>query len=812
MSNNAHFDFKNIIKVPTCFQSIDNPSSIDVILTNRSKSFMHSKSVTCGLSDHHSLVCTMFRAHISILKPIEVNYRCFRKFDELAFLADLESAISNTNFGELANGYAHFSKIFDNVANIHAPMKKKFLRGNNAPFVTNEMRKAIRHRSKLRNKARRDKTAASELAYRKQRNKCTQLKRNSIKSYFQKLTENGRHISKRLWDTIKPFMSGNGSHGQEEFLLDENSTLIKDHKTIANIFNEYYTNIVEYATGHPPVHVPLTPDGDNIAEILNHYADHSSIKEIKNTQQNHSFELSFAEEDAIREIIGKLDISKATGIDNNPPRLVKLSANVIAKPLTDIINHSISSSVFPDEMKVAKIAPIYKNPKEGSRLSKVFFRPVSVLVTFSKIYERYIHNEMNGFVESVLSEKMSAYRTGYSCQHVLLDFTEKIRHHLDQNSVVGAVLMDLSKAFDCLPHELLIAKLAAYGVQDRTLRLLYSYLKNRRQSVNIKGKLSKFLSILAGVPQGSILGPILFNIFLNDFIFIFDNSNIFNFADDNTLTAIGKTIPSVVQCLENDSRKAISWLDANHMIANPGKFKGIIFQKGNNDTSGIDMNINDKVIKSSTDVTLLGISIDCQLSLRKHISKLCKQAGNQLNALKRFHTYLTPDIKAQFAKTFVLSNFNYCPIVWHFCGNGDMHKIEKLNERVIRFMYNDYTSDYLTLLEVNGECSLYLKRIRIIAQEVYKTIHGLSPEYTKELLKNRTFKSRRPLDLYIPKVNQVTYGFRSYRFEAPTVWNSLPLDIRRAENFPLFKKLIGSWTGPNCRCNSCNFYPSDENT
>ena len=154
-----------------------------------------------------------------------------------------------------------------------------------------------------------------------------------------------------------------------------------------------------------------------------------------------------------------------------------------------------------------------------------------------------------------------------------------------------------------------------------------------------------------------------------------------------------------------------------------------------------------------------------------------------MNALKRFHKYLDPDIKAQLAKTFVLSNFNYCPIVWHFCGNGDMHKIEKLNERVVRFMYNDYITDYLTLLEVNGECTIYLKRIRTIAQEVYKTIHGLSPEYTKELLRNRTFKSRRPLDLYIPKVNQVTYGFRSYRFEAPTVWNSLPLDIRRAENY-----------------------------
>ena len=671
------------------------------------------------------------------------------------------------------------------------------------------MRK-IRHRSKLRNKARRDKTAASELAYRKQRNKCTQIKRNSIKSYFQKLTTDGRNISKRLWDTIKPFMSGNGSHGQEEFLLEEDSTLIKDHTQIANIFNEYYTNIVEYATGQPPVQVPLTPDGDNIEEILNYYVDHSSIKEIENMQQNHSFELPFAEEGTIREIIRGLDTSKATGIDNNPPRLVKLSADIIAKPLTDIINGSISNSIFPDEMKVAKIAPIYKKPKVGSRLSKQFFRPVSVLVTFSKIYERYIHNEMSGFVESILSDKISAYRKGHSCQHVLLDFTEKIRYHLDQNSVVGALLMDLSKAFDCLPHELLIAKLAAYGVKDRTLRLLFSYLKDRKQSVNIKGKLSKFLTIIAGVPQGSILGPILFNIFLNDFIYIFDQDNIFNFADDNTLTAVAKTIPIVVQCLETDSRKAISWLSVNHMIANPGKFKGVIFQKGNKDSSGTPMNINDKIIESSADVTLLGVKVDCKLSFSKHISTLCKQAGNQLNALKRVHKYLTLDTKVQLAKTFVLSTFNYCPIVWHFCGNGDMHKIEKVNERATRFIYNDYTTDYLTLLEENEESTMYLKRIRIIAQEVYKSLHGLSPKYTNELLRDRTFKSRRPLDLYVPKVNQISYGYRSYQFEAPTVWNSLPLDIRRSENFPLFKKLIKSWTGSSCRCNSCAYHPSDE--
>ena len=139
-----------------------------------------------------------------------------------------------------------------------------------------------------------------------------------------------------------------------------------------------------------------------------------------------------------------------------------------------------------------------------------------------------------------------------------------------------------------------------------------------------------------------------------------------------------------------------------------------------------------------------------------------------------------------------------------------MHKVEKVNERVTRFIYNDYTTDYLTLLEVNGESTMYIKRIRIIAQEVYKSLHGLNPKYTSELLRDRAFKSRRPLDLYVPKVNQISYGFRSYKFEAPTVWNSLPLDIRRAENFPLFKNLINSWTGSSCRCNSCKFHPGDE--
>ena len=220
------------------------------------------------------------------------------------------------------------------------------------------------------------------------------------------------------------------------------------------------------------------------------------------------------------------------------------------------------------------------------------------------------------------------------------------------------------------------------------------------------------------------------------------------------------------------------------------------------------MSINNATVTSSKEVKLLGLTIDCKLSFSKHISNICKQAANKLNAIKRFQKHISEKTKRQLAKTFVLSYFNFCPLVWHHCGNGDMHNIERMQERVLRFMCNEYTTDYSELLKIQGESTMYIKRLRLIAQEVYKSISGLNPEYMHSLLTERSFKSRRPLDIYIPKVNQVTYGYRSYRFQAPTVWNSLPVEIRSSENYPTFKKLIQTWIGPSCRCTNC-LYNSD---
>ena len=156
------------------------------------------------------------------------------------------------------------------------------------------------------------------------------------------------------------------------------------------------------------------------------------------------------------------------------------------------------------------------------------------------------------------------------------------------------------------------------------------------------------------------------------------------------------------------------------MIANAEKFKTIIFEKGNVDTNSIPLKIDNSTIKCSKDVTLLGLTIDCKLSFSKHISDICKKAANQLNAIKRFQKHLTNDMKRQVAKAFVMSNFNYCPILWHNCGIKAIHMIEKIQERVSRFIYNDYNTDYVVLVETKGESTIYTKRIRLIAQMISK--------------------------------------------------------------------------------------------
>ena len=415
-------------------------------------------------------------------------------------------------------------------------------------------------------------------------------------------------------------------------------------------------------------------------------------------------------------------------------------------------------------------------------------------------------NQLSDHFETIFNTYLAAFRKGFGCQTTLLRLLEDWKRDLDNHRYVGAILMDLSKAFDCLPHGIIIEKLAAYGLSDSACSLLQSYLLDRKQMVKLGQCKSTFLRIIKGVPQGSILGPLLFNVFLNDIFYFVKKSGICNYADDNTVTYSHPDPLETKRVLTSESEDVIEWFDSNHMQANPGKFQAFFLGKrGHGDCESFT--IQNHNVKCEDSVKLLGVTIDYMLNFDLHISDICKKAAKQINVLSRLSQYLTTETKLLIYKSFVRSNFGYCPIVWHFCSKTSTDKMEKLQYRALRQVYSDFDSSYEELLKRANMNTLKLTRIRKIALETFKILNNLSPSYILDLVKfkstNYSFRYQNLAEL--PRVNTESYGRKSFRYEAAHVWNSLPNELRTTTDFKEFGRLIRTWEGTSCKCSMCKF-------
>ena len=315
--------------------------------------------------------------------------------------------------------------------------------------------------------------------------------------------------------------------------------------------------------------------------------------------------------------------------------------------------------------------------------------------------------------------------------------------------------MDLSKAFDCISHDLIIAKLAAYNIYDTSLKLIFSYLKNRKQCVRINNTYSNFENIITGVPQGSIVGPLLFDFSINDLFFFIESSSIYHFAHDNTLAARANTISDLINKLESDSNIAIEWFKMNKMIVNPDKFQAMVLNKKRFDLTNTNFQVDNQVIKLVSSVELLGIQIDDKLNFNLYISKICKSAANQLNVLIRLKQFLSFHAKEVLINSYIISNFNYCPLVWMFSSTQSLNKIENLQKRALRFLYDDFEASYEDLLSKGGKSKMNVRRLRTLCVEIYKTLNDLNPSFMNNIFKlkvnGRKVCDKYKLKLVIPK-------------------------------------------------------------
>jgi len=795
------YDLDNLIKQPTCYKNACNPSSIDVMLTNRKKSFKNSVAIETGLSDHHKMIITVLNVHCKKNEPTKRKYRSYKTFDNTEFNNILK--LNLELFDKETMSYEDFHEILMRVLDEQAPLKTKMVRANNAPFMTKRLSKEIMHRSRLKNNFNSNPTDENKRLYKKQRNLCVSLVNIEKKNYYNNLDLKIFKDNKTFWRTIKPLFSEKQKSLDRNIVIMEDEKLLSDNVEVAEKLNNFFVEAVKNLDIVPFVpEMEINACGGDLDEIIKQYGSHSSIMKIKeNVTIKEKFIFKNMTPEDITKRINDIDPRKASIENDIPAKILKGSNDIVSKHLSDIYNESKDDRNYPSSLKLGTVTPI--NKKSTKTLLKKDYRPVSLIPIVSKLYEKEMYDQIYAYVDQFISPYLFGYRKNHSTEQCLTIMIETWKKALDLKNKTGAVLTDLSKAFDCLNHTLLIAKLDAYGFDKSALSFIYDYLKERKQRTKINNSYSSWEDVLFGVPQGSILGPLLFNLFINDIFFFTKKTKIANYADDNTAYAAEKDIATLIETLQDETSVILNWFQINDMKSNKDKCHLIVANE-----KQVSITLGEENIGASASVELLGIKLDNNLNFGEHVTDLIRKGNQKLHALARISKYLKQDKLKIIMKTFIESQFNYCPLTWMFHSRIINNKINKLHERALRIVYKNQNLTFQDLLQLDNSVTIHDKNLQKLAVEMYKAKNKLSPLPMQQLFTETAMvhdlRNRRCWD--IPQVRTVCYGLESIRYRGPKTWESLPDDIKQAKSLPEFKLKIKAWRPANCTCRLCKTF------
>ena len=748
---------------------------LDLVLTTTPENVVNLSCVsakTMDLSSDHSL--TFFDILLNA-KSIGFDKRTVFDFHH-ADWNGLYHALNHRNLSpnessDINGDWERWKDQFLSVAADYIPLKT-FKRRNSPPWIDGEVRRLLSKKDSCRKKANRSSSANLWEKFRELRRATKKLVRTKRRQYFQKLPSLLKSNSKKFWSAFK-FTSKHSNIPSKMSWTQKDSTTSTAETPIdiVNLLNRYFYSVFK----HPDTtddHFPFVVPDNGTSNI-------TTISDITLTEEE------------VCAVLKALDEDKATGPDKIPALLLKKCAVNISSSLCQLFNKSLSCGILPSEWKLANISPI---PKRSPNNDVSNYRPISLLSLISKAFERCIYNRLIEHIHGQIYELQYGFLRGRSTTSQLLHVLQQVLNVLEQKNQVDIVYLDFAKAFDKVSHNLLLVKLHNFGIRGNLLQWFRDFLSGRFQRVTALGVSSEPLPVLSGVPQGSILGPLLFIIYVNDLPkSISQDTTMAIFADDTKCYRPIKNSEDN-KTLQSDLDNITIWCHEWKMDLNQTKC-GVLHLTRSREPTITQYTVLDSPVNRSNSQRDLGMSITSNLKWNKQVQDISLKANKMLGFVKRTtHVICNQSVRKALYLTMVRSQLAYGSQVWAPQTVGNIQTIERVQRRATKFILSlPYRTDisYKDRLQILNIIPLCYWHEYLDMVYVFKSLKNDSDSNISVKVSTRETRSAsNGILLNVGKCRTVNYQ-NSYYIRAAKVWNTLPVDIRdTTKSVPSFKTLL----------------------